>query len=364
MADVIKKARVSVIILTKDKVDYLKKCIDTLEKYNDLTEDEVIIISNNSIEEQTIIYLDELRKKANYLIVEHDEPFNYAALNNFAVTFAAGEYLLFLNNDIEFVSNNTIENLIDTLKQVDVGIVGATLLYPDKTIQHVGVNIHKQSAWQPYRFGKLEELEHLKENRQVTAVIGACLLIRHMDFKALQGFDENLRVVLNDIDLCLKMNERGQKTICSKDILVHHEGVSRGKKSPMEDIETFISIWKETLNKGDLFDISLEISQKHIQQYFNQFSIEHDRPVYIFGTGQKGMTALNILDKWNVQGFIDNDMKKWGKKIETYKVHSPSILEGVKRRPYVIIASYYYYEIREQIEELGYVNKKDFYRLY
>ncbi len=109
---------------------------------------------------------------------------------------------------MEFILPNTINNLIDILNQENVGVVGATLLYPNNTIQHAGVNLHSKGAWQPYRYALLEELPHLRTKHQVSAVIGACLLIRRNDFERLQGFNENLKVVLNDIDLCLRMNKK------------------------------------------------------------------------------------------------------------------------------------------------------------
>ncbi|MGG2053143.1 glycosyltransferase [Lysinibacillus pakistanensis] len=364
MESVEKKNNVSVIILTKDKVEYLKQCINTLEKYHNMDNDEIIIISNNSVEEHTFVYFNELKKKPNYRIIEYNLPFNYALLNNFGVKHATGKYLLFLNNDMEFILPNTINNLIDILNQENVGVVGATLLYPNNTIQHAGVNLHSKGAWQPYRYALLEELPHLRTNHQVSAVIGACLLIRRNDFERLQGFNKNLKVVLNDIDLCLRMNKKGFKTICAKDTIIHHEGISRGKESPPSDVSTFISIWEGLLYKGDPYDISLEISQKHLKRNFEEFLIEKERPIYVFGTGEKGKTALSLLEKWNIQGYIDNDRNKWKTKLDDYHVYSPRILEELSVKPYVVIASYYYNEIREQIEALGYKNQKDFYRLF
>lgn len=356
--------KISIIILTKDKVDYLKRCLESLEQFNNMTNAEVIVVSNNSSEKETFKYFEELKLKSNYKIIEHNIPFNYSALNNYGVRFSKGDYLLFLNNDMEFIQPNTINILVEVMSNTKVGVVGANLLYPDNTIQHVGVNIHKQGAWQPYRYGSLEELPHLLKNREVSAVIGACLLIRRNHFEEIGGFDENLKVVMNDIDLCMKMKKYGLKTICTNELIIHHEGISRGKSSPPEDVENFISKWQPAIENGDDFDISLQISKQHIQHYFNEFNIIADRPTFIFGTGEKGRMGLNIIEEFNFKGFLDNDKRKWGERFEKYNTFNPNILNEMEVKPYIIIASYYYKEIREQLEKLGFENYKDFYRLY
>lgn len=356
--------KTSIIILTKDKVNYLQRCIDSLEEMNDLSEYEVIIVSNSSEKYETYVYLEQLNKRKNYVVVEMNIPFNYSKLNNEAAKLARGEYLLFLNNDIQFIEPNTISKLLVTFDDENVGVVGATLLYPDYTIQHVGINIHQAGAWQPYRNATLEEVPHLQKNREVTAVIGACFLISAKLFNEVQGFNEELIVVLNDVDLCLKVRALNKSIICNKEKILHHEGVSRGRNNPKRDNALFKEFWRGVLSKKDMFDDSMFITKKQLESYFKEYNIRQNRPVYLFGSGSKGDTALRYLISYNIIGFLDNDKMKWGQTQNAFEICEPEKILCQNPKPYIIISSMYYEEIRKQIEKYGYIYMKDFFRLY
>ncbi|MFJ7825282.1 glycosyltransferase [Psychrobacillus sp. NPDC096623] len=358
---------VSVIILTRNKVDYLRNCVNSLLHNNDYENLEIIIVNNNSDEKETFQYFEELKDYKHIKVYNNDMPFNYSALNNFGASFAIGEYLLFLNNDIEFITSNTIYELVETAREENVGVVGAVLLYPDNTIQHAGVNVHKNGAWQPYRNAELEELPFINNKRRCSAVIGACLLVSSDNFRLVDGFEENLKVVLNDIDFCLKLDQKGLYTICSPIRLYHYEGISRGKKSPKDDVDNFIKKWSAVINYGDPYDESFEISKEHLNQYFSRYRNSNKRPVYIFGTGAKGERAIDILKQLNIPitNFLDNDSNKWGTRFGQYDVCSPlEILATEQKFPFIVIASMYYAEIKEQLNDFGLELYKDFYRVY
>ncbi len=223
--------RVSLVIPFRDQARLLKGCLASLQR-SSFKRLEVILVDNGSHEMRTFRYLSKLAGKRGWRIVRRFEPFNFSRLCNHGARLASGDYLLFLNNDTEVVTPDWIEEMLAVAQRPDVGIVGATLLYPDRTIQHAGI-APSNGAWvhlyrgKPYNEpGEQGELKHV---RAVPAVTGACLLIPRDLFQALGGFDERLPVVGNDVDLCRRVRERGfVVAITPHARLIHFECLSRG----------------------------------------------------------------------------------------------------------------------------------------
>jgi O-antigen biosynthesis protein len=190
-------------------------------------------------------------------VVRDDRSFNWAALNNAAVDAARGDVLLFLNNDIEARRPGWLGALAAQALRPDVAAVGARLLYPDGRVQHAGVVIGIGAAGhilvglpadQPGYLG-LAVL-----TRECSAVTGACMASRRSLFEELGGFDEGLGIDTNDIDFCLRAQQRGYRVLYEPLAeLIHYESPSRGKTGTVPDIRRFMLRWDEQIESGDPF---------------------------------------------------------------------------------------------------------------
>jgi GT2 family glycosyltransferase len=223
---------VTVIIPTRNRADLLRTCIAGLRatRYPDL---EIIIANNDSDDPETLAYLRVLAGEG-VTILEQPGPFNYSTINNNAVAAAQGELLCLMNNDIEVLSPDWLAIMATQALRLEVGAVGAQLLYPDGRIQHAGVVIGVgNAAGHAHRFLQPEAEGYFRRHalpQFVSAVTGACLVVRKERFLAVGGLDEaNFAVAFNDVDLCLKLNARGWQSFYEpRAVLVHHESVSRG----------------------------------------------------------------------------------------------------------------------------------------
>jgi GT2 family glycosyltransferase len=223
---------VSVIIPTRNRAELVRKCLEGLNR-TDYPNPEIIVVDNDSDEPEALAYFDQLRNEG-IAVIRIEGDFNYSALNNAAVRTAHGEFLCFLNNDIEIIEPDWLQWLVSQAARPDIGAAGARLLYPDGTLQHAGVFIGiGGGAAHAHRFLKADERGYFDRSRlpqRVSAVTGACLVVSREKFSAVGGFDEtNFRVAFNDIDLCLKLNQRGWQSFYEpRATLVHHESKSRG----------------------------------------------------------------------------------------------------------------------------------------
>lgn len=223
---------ISVIIPTRNRLDLLQNCLDGLQttRYPDF---EVIVVDNDSDDPATLTYLSGI-DTSFARVLHHPGPFNYSRINNHAAGEAQGELLCLLNNDIEITSPDWLSILATQAIRSDVGAVGAQLLYPDGRIQHAGVVIGVgNAAGHAHRFLRPEEEGYFHRHalpQFVSAVTGACLVVAREKFMAVDGFDEEkFAVAYNDVDLCLRLNQRGWQSLYEpRAVLVHHESVSRG----------------------------------------------------------------------------------------------------------------------------------------
>ena len=223
--------RVSIIIPFKDRVELLRDCLRSLRasSYRDY---EIILVDNGSTEPRTQRFLWRLTGRPGVQVIDCPGPFNFSRLCNAGARRAAGDYLLFLNNDTEALTPDWLEQLVVLAGRPEVGAVGATLLYPDGTIQHAGIFPRSDGAW-VHRYRGLpaeggQEAE-LRRVRAVPAVTGACLLLRRDLFLALGGFDEALPLTFSDVELCCRLRAQGLLVVVTPHArLLHFESLSRG----------------------------------------------------------------------------------------------------------------------------------------
>ena len=279
---IIGNPKISIVIANKDHVEDLKRAISSIEERSTYDNYEIIIVENNSETEDIFKYYEEIlgctverdkgrreqqitSQDGKITLVTYMDRFNYSAVNNLGVSYATGDYILLLNNDIEVISVNWMEELLMYAQREDVGAVGAKLYYPDKTIQHAGVVIglgaHRTAGHTHYKQSRenLGYMGRLCYAQNVTAVTGACLLVKKELFDRVNGLDEGFEISLNDVDLCLKLRELGLLNVFTPFAeLYHYEAASRGLDDSGEkaerykkESEKFRSKWKEVLEAGD-----------------------------------------------------------------------------------------------------------------
>jgi O-antigen biosynthesis protein len=223
---------VTVIVPTRNRHDLLQACLEGLAQtdYPDL---EVIVVDNDSNDPATLAFLASL-DPAQHRVLRHPGPFNYSAINNRAVDEAKGRLLCLLNNDIEVIEANWLRAMAAQAMRDDVGAVGARLLYPDGRIQHAGVVLGiGGGAAHAHRLLDPDEEGYFHRHalpQFVSAVTAACLVVKRERYLAVGGLDEkNFAVAFNDVDLCMRLNRRGWKSLYDpRATLIHHESVSRG----------------------------------------------------------------------------------------------------------------------------------------
>lgn len=256
--------KVSIIIPNKDNTEVLKRCLESIRKRSTYDNYEILIVENNSVEEATFRYYDEIEKTYSKVkICNYEGIFNYSKINNFAVSKAEGEYYIFLNNDTEIISENWIEELLGNCMRSEVGVVGAKLYYPNNLIQHAGIVVgYRDAAAHAFINCMKNERGYLDRcicTQNYLAVTGACMMVKGTLFHKVKGFDEELQVAYNDVDFCLKIYEAGYLIVYDAAVeLYHYESYSRGldiseeKKKRLEKERKILNNkWKCIFEKGD-----------------------------------------------------------------------------------------------------------------
>jgi glycosyltransferase involved in cell wall biosynthesis len=249
-----KSPLVSIIIPTKDQARLLQRCVAGIEEKTRYHPYEIVIIDNNSIDPETIRYLDALSDK--HRVLRYPHPFNFSAINNFAADQAKGECLLFLNDDTQVIDGDWLTAMVEHVQRPEVGAVGAKLLYPDNTIQHAGVTLGicggAGHAFKNLPNNRTAYFGLADLTRNTSAVTAACMIIPRNVFDEVGGFDEELTVVYNDVDLCLRIREQGYLVVYTPfAVLYHFESASRGRLRPSREEELFCRRWSETIRAGD-----------------------------------------------------------------------------------------------------------------
>jgi glycosyltransferase involved in cell wall biosynthesis len=260
---IIGSPKITIVIPTKDRVDMLKRCINSIEEKTFYKNYEVIIVDNLSRKADTLEYLAYLQKRRSiYQVLTFKEDFNYSRLNNYAAQYAAGEHLLFLNNDVEIIAPQWLEAMLEHSQREDVGCVGAKLLYPDGKIQHVGVVIGLSgSAEHIYKWHESQDIGymgHIVSIRNYSAVTAACMMVKKNVFDEVDGFDERYKVGFGDADFCLRVQKKGYLNVYTPYAeLYHYESASRGQTFEgdphPEDSRYFINRWRKIIQEGDPF---------------------------------------------------------------------------------------------------------------
>ena len=255
---------VSILIPNKDQKETLMHCIHSVLETSTWKNLEILIIENNSEQEETFACYRELEKDPRIRILTYPgKTFNYSAINNFGVQQAKGEYLLFLNNDIEVITPDWIEQMLGNCQRPEVGIVGAKLYYPDNTIQHAGIIIGiggiAGHAFLGLARAKSGYLHKASLQMDYSAVTAACMMMKAEAFRKAGGFEEKLTVAFNDVDLCLRTVEQGWLVVYDPHVeMYHYESKSRGAEDSEEklrrfqqEIEFMRTRWIRLLKDGD-----------------------------------------------------------------------------------------------------------------
>jgi len=256
---------VSIIISTTGNLRFLKPCLDTLKSSTYPAIEVVILDNSRGNHPEGILYA----REQGAVVIECNEAFNWSRLNNIGADKSHGELLLFLNDDIEIIQPDWLEELVSQALRDDVGTVGAMLLYPNGAIQHGGVFLVDHGGGARHLFYKQlpgKGIYHELDNcvREVSGNTGACQMIRRDRFEQLGRFDEQLSIVGNDIDLCMRALEAGLRNVWTPHSrLIHHESVSRQSKPIGQDEKAMWDRWQHRFLGGDpYFNPNIDLTRE------------------------------------------------------------------------------------------------------
>ena len=273
--EIIGRPKVSIVIANKDHKADLERCINSIFERTVYDNYEIVIVENNSETKEIFDYYEELKKDRRVKLVNFKGEFNYSAVNNLGVKESTGDYVLLLNNDIEVISLSWIEEMLMYAQRQDVGAVGAKLYYPNYLVQHAGVVLqlgqHRTAGHIMCLFSReaVGYMGKLCYAQNMAAVTGACLMVSRAKYDEVAGLDESFKVCLNDVDLCLKLMDKGYLNVFTPFAeLFHYESQSRGLDVSEEQMrryddeaDRFKAKWKTVLDKGDPYynpNISLD----------------------------------------------------------------------------------------------------------
>jgi GT2 family glycosyltransferase len=271
---------VSIIIPTKDQKELLSRCISGIldrTRYQNL---ELLIVDNRSEETATHAYLDQIAADSRIRLLHYDEPFNFSLINNWAANQATGEVLLFLNNDTEVIGPDWLRHLVANACRAEVGAVGAKLLYPSGRVQHAGVILGMGGVAGHFHLGCQRHdpgyFSRALLQQNLSAVTAACLAMRRAVFEEVGGFNGDLRVAFNDVDLCLRIRQRGYLIIWTPLAeLYHHESASRGSDLVLTRHHEFLqeneymhAKWGWALQRDPYFNPNLSLRDLSISLAF------------------------------------------------------------------------------------------------
>lgn len=279
--EVTHKPLVSIIIPNKDHADILQSCLNSIKEKTTYPNYEVIIVENNSKEEETFAFYKNLDGQNRIQVVYWDKEcrlssecspssegsntsrFNYSAINNFGIAKSSGEYIICLNNDITVITPGWIEEFLGHAIREEVGIVGARLYYPDDTIQHAGIVLGIGGIAGSMFVGLPRShsgyLHKARLQQDMSAVTAACMMVSRSVYEEVGGFEEKLAVAFNDVDFCLKVGKAGYLVVYDPFVeMYHHESKTRGPEDTKEkvrrfqsEIEYMRSHWISLLKQGD-----------------------------------------------------------------------------------------------------------------
>jgi len=240
--NIINNPKVSIVIPTRDKVEYLKRAVDSIQEHTKYSNYEIIIVNNRSEEEETKEYFKEIGKEGNIRVVDFDKPFHFGKLYNWVSKKIDGEYMLMLNNDVKVLNDGWLSSMLEWCQLPEVGCVGAKLYYPNGKIQHAGVIVgaggaaaHSHRLMDGNSFGYEGALVNI---RNYLALTGACLMVKRKVFIDIGGFDIQFDPAYQDVDLGIRLYERGLYNVYTPySQLIHYESISRFEDKGLESDE-------------------------------------------------------------------------------------------------------------------------------
>jgi O-antigen biosynthesis protein len=273
---IVGEPKVSIIMPTKDHAHLLKSCIESIERLTTYRNYEILIIDNDSTEPATLEYL----AKTPHRVIPFREEYNYSRINNLGVSQSKGEYVLLLNDDTEVISGEWLEAMLEHAQRPEVGAVGAKLIYPDGRVQHAGVVTGVGHSWMrgvathAYQFYSSDAPGHmgtLATTTNYNAVTAACTLLRRLVFDEVGGFnEEDLPILYNDVDLCLRIRERGYLVVYTPHAeLYHYETMTRKKVDTPAEVLYMRERWEGKLDADPYYN-------PHFSRGFGDFNLRAD----------------------------------------------------------------------------------------
>lgn len=272
--------KVSIIIPTRDRLSLLQACVDSVLARTDYPDYEVVVVDNQSIEPSTLAYLAQIQAHPAVRVLRHDQPFNYSAINNWAVSQCDGTVLCLLNNDIEAIDAGWLKEMVSHACRPGIGAVGAMLYYPDRTIQHAGVILGiggvANHAYTGQPAGYPGHGARALVTQNLSAVTGACLVVRRDAYEAVGGLDEHLKVAFNDIDFCLRLGRAGYRNVWTPFAeLIHHESASRGNDDTPErrarflaEVDYMLQRWGKDIQQDPAYNPNLSLQSVNSELAF------------------------------------------------------------------------------------------------
>ncbi|WP_237057868.1 glycosyltransferase family 2 protein [Microbulbifer sediminum] len=236
---------VSLLIPTRDALDVLRPCVESILNRSSYRNFELLILDNGSVEHDTLQWFEEITAgDPRVRVLRYDAPFNYSAINNFGASHARGEIIGLVNNDVEVITPGWIEELASLAQRPENGCIGALLYYPDDTVQHAGVVLglggYAAHSHRGSPRGSQGYFNRLKVRQNLSAVTGACLFVRKELYEQVGGLDESYTVAYNDVDFCLRVQEAGYLNVFTPFAeLYHHESKTRGQEDTPEKVARF-----------------------------------------------------------------------------------------------------------------------------
>ena len=314
--------KVSIIIPTKDQMSLLKACVDSIIENTSYPCYEIIIIDNQSIETETKQYFKEIQQTyPNKIhVIEYQKPYNYSAINNFAVEQASGDYLVLLNNDTMVLQEEWLQGMLSHALRQEVGIVGVKLVFPNKTVQHAGVMLgmgNNGVAEHPHIGIPMEDAGYMNRamvTQNVSAVTAACLMIEKKLYQQVGGLDEEkFKILYNDVDLCLKVRELGYKIVWTPYVTLIHHGSSSLKKlkqdkkkaeQSQQEVDSMLEKWLPQLANDPAYNrnLSLKTTDFQVDTSMNvSWNMDFkDKPrIYAFPTDSQGVGQYRVRGPLN-----------------------------------------------------------------
>lgn len=263
---------ITVIIPTKNRPDLIEPCVTSLFEITDYKNFELIIVDNGSDSEDVLYYYDQWQKRygCRIRILSYDKPFNFSAMNNYAVRQANGEYLVLLNNDTEIINGSWMERMLAHARRPDVGVVGARLLFPDGKLQHAGVilGLHGVASHVGAGddFGEPGYMARYQVDQNFTAVTAACFMTSRHIYEEVGGLDEEVfKVLFNDVNYCLQLKAKGYRSVWTPyATLVHKQSASlneikNNNEGRLPEYVSFINHWRDEIRSDPAFNQNLSL---------------------------------------------------------------------------------------------------------